>query len=172
VRPTLVIALLALLGACGFHLRGTVEGAGDWGAVHVLALRDVPLEDALVSALSQSGGDVVADRADADLIVELIEQKESRRTLSYTERARTAEYEVMASLHYRVVDAEGRELLAERRIDSVRAYRIDRENLAATSQEEAILREEQSADLVQQVVRSLDAAARARSAEGDDAGPA
>jgi LPS-assembly lipoprotein len=172
VRVALIATVVVLLGACGFHLRGSVEGAQGWGPVHVVALRDVAVEEALLRTLRQSGGEVVDARTDADLVVELIEQDESRRTLSYTERARTAEYEITARLRYRVVDRDGREWLTERRIESVRTFRIDRDNLAASSQEEDLLREEQGADLAQQVARSLDAAARNRRAGSDGAGPA
>jgi LPS-assembly lipoprotein len=157
-----------MLAGCGFHLRGSTGTAEHWGAVQVVSVRNVPLEAALILALRDAGGVIVDERAAADLVVELIEQKESRRTLSYTDLARTAEYEVTAWLRYRVTDRGGEERLAERRVTSVRTFRVERSNLAASSQEEAMLRDEQSADLVQQVVRSLDAAARA----GDDADPA
>jgi outer membrane lipopolysaccharide assembly protein LptE/RlpB len=149
-----------------------VPGSGDWGAVYVSAQKRITLEAPLAQALALAGGTVAAARTAADFIVELAEQQESRRTLSFTDRARTAEYEVVATLRYRVIDRDEHEWVPERQIQALRVLRVDRSNLAASSQEEAILREEITADLVQQVLNSLDAAARARKAAPADADPA
>jgi LPS-assembly lipoprotein len=165
-RRALAVTLLILGGAgCGFHLRGAGADA-TVGAVYVAVARGVPLARELERALAQPPNRVVDVRSEAELVADLAEQIESRRTVSVTDRGRSAEYELEIALRFSVLAPDGAELVPERTIAARRTYRIDRANLAATEQEEALLRRELTLDLVQQVVRSLGAAARSRAAAG------
>jgi len=154
----LVMALAALAG-CGFQLRGFGQG-GHIGSVEVKTARVVTFATTLTRVLRQSGVDVVGEGERARYLLEVLDQREERRTLSVTELARTAEYELLIDVSYRAMDAKGELRVPDRVVSGRRIFRVDRDNLAASSQEEALLRDEILADLSLQMMRSLDASAR------------
>jgi LPS-assembly lipoprotein len=71
---------------------------------------------------------------------------------------RAAEYEVAVAVRYAVTDRHGRELIPEQWLERQRVYRVDPDNILGSSEEQALLERELEADLVQQIVRSLNAA--------------
>lgn len=153
------VVLLALLTACGFQLRGTTV-ATNVESAHVEAVGRVRIESDLRRALEQAGVVMNDDRAAAQVSIALLGEESQRRTLSVTERVRTAEYELTRSVRYRVTGRGDEVLLDERTISASRVYVIDRDNLVASDQEAQLLDRELGADLVAQIVRSLDATTR------------
>ena len=165
--PGSLIMILVLAG-CGFHLRGN-ELSANFDKVYVSAVRAVTIERQLERSLGFAGVEVVSDRATADVVIDLTAQRENRRSISVTERARTAEYEISLEIRYRIVaqepagaDAEPAQtvLVGDRSIRVARTYRLDRNNLVAGSEEQSLLRGEMEQELVQQILRSLDTATR------------
>lgn len=164
-RAVLLWFVVSTVSGCGYHLRGT-HSSGALGATHVSAPSSVTLLEPLRRALRQSGVQLVENRNDAELAVTLLSQKEQRRTLSFTDRARTAEYELGVVVRYRVDGRDSAELIAEVEVLASRTFRLNRDNLAATSQEESLLRTEIESDLVGQILRGLEAAERVRVTHG------
>lgn len=160
MRRVPVALAMVLLTACGFQLRGSAVSTHVESA-RVEALGRVGLERDLRRALEQAGVVLTDDAERAQVAISLLRDETERRTLSVTERVRTAEYELTRSVRYRV-SARGEEVLIDdRTISASRSYVIDRDNLVASDQEAQILEQELGADLVAQIVRSLDAAAKA-----------
>jgi LPS-assembly lipoprotein len=164
-----LVTVLVLAG-CGFHLRGN-ELSANFERVYVGAVSAVTIERQLARSLGFAGVEVVTDRSAADVVIDLTAQRENRRSVSVTERARTAEYELSLEIRYRIVAQEpvdaGAEpvqtvLVEDRSIRVARTYRLDRNNLVAGSEEQSLLRGEMEQDLVQQILRSLDTATRNR----------
>ena len=155
-----LVALVALSsGACGFHLRGGTT-ASDVGAVQLTSLHTLAATPFVLRALEQAGAHVVDERASASVVVELLEEKFSSQTVSYTDQARTAEYEVTLTLDFRASRANGDELIPDRRMRASRVYRLDRNNLPGSSQQAELLRNEMTMDLAEQIVRTVGAANR------------
>jgi DNA polymerase-3 subunit delta len=97
--------VLAVSG-CGFQLRGFGQGS-HIGSVQIVAARTVSFTDTVTQQLRQSGVDVVDEGERARFVLEILSQQEDRRTLSVTELARTAEYELLIDVTYRALDAKG-----------------------------------------------------------------
>lgn len=162
------LVAVGLLTGCGFHLRGS-DLSANFDSAYVGSAGGVSIGDELERTLGFSGVDVVRDRAAADVVIHLTGQRERRRSVSVTARARTAEYEMSLEVRYRIVgraagageDSEEMVLVEDRSVRTVRVYRLDRNNIVGSSEEESLLRGEMEQDLVQQIVRSLDAATRA-----------
>ena len=162
------LVMILVLAGCGFHLRGN-ELSANFDKVYVGAVSAVTIERQLERSLGFAGVEVVKDRSTADVVIDLTAQRENRRSISVTERARTAEYEISLEIRYRIVaqepaaaDAEPAQtvLVEDRSIRVARTYRLDRNNLVAGSEEQSLLRGEMEQDLVQQILRSLDTATR------------
>ena len=171
-HPTLVmrdclrsvsLSLLAVLlaSACGFHLR-TWDLEGQVESARVIANARNPLAEPLGRALRSAGVEVI-DGGDPDLVIELLGDRRGRRSVSVTDQARAAEYETSLQVQYAVRDGAGSLLQQPRWVAARRVYRVDRDNLVGSSQEQALLEREMVSELVDQILRGLSAAVRSRS---------
>lgn len=109
--------------------------------------------------LKQAG---VEERPDneASIIVDLLDQRNERRSISTGGSTRAAEYEVSYAVHYRILDAAANELAAPTWIERQRVYRIDADNIVGSSEEQALLESELIQDVVGQIIRAMDAVSR------------
>lgn len=156
VRVLLAGVALALgLSACGFQLRGT-DLRSSVARVYLDAAPRLSYTAPMREALTRAGVAVVADRAPDALILDLIDERRSRRSISVSETAVAAEYEVILALRYAVRSGDGAELQAPLWVERERVYRVDRDNILGSSEERALLEREMQAELIAQVIRSLD----------------
>lgn len=150
------LAMLVSAG-CGFQLR-TWELASAFETVRIEADHGVDLDLDLGRALESAGVRLVD--SEADVVVRLSDQRDDWRSVSVTQAARTAEYELALQIGFRVTDQEGNELAPERVLRSERVARLDRDNLVGSSDERRLLATEARTDLVGRMVRILDALSR------------
>lgn len=150
------LAMLVSAG-CGFQLR-TWELASAFETVRIEADHGVDLDLDLGRALESAGVRLVD--SEADVVVRLSDQRDDWRSVSVTQGARTAEYELALQIGFRVTDQEGNELAPGRVLRSERVARLDRDNLVGSSDERRLLAAEARTDLVGRMVRTLDALSR------------
>ena len=158
------LALFAVLSctACGFQLRTFELDANIERAVLEGAAAGTTLGSDLRRALQQAGVELVAataaettDPIASDLHVQLLAVRERRRSISVTGAARAAEYELLLDVNYGLRDGADAELLAPRWLNVQRVYRVDRNNLVGSNEEENLLRDEMRSDAVAQILRSI-----------------
>lgn len=152
----LTVPLLLLIGGCGFQLR-TWDLGTSIESFYVRDANDNPLASPLRRALRQAGVEEAGNASDAEVVVVLLNSQRGRRSVSVTGQARAAEYEITLGVQYRVLDGQGEELIAERWVRGTRVFRVDRDNIVGTSEEQALLEREIESDLIQQIVRALNA---------------
>ena len=150
------LAMLVSAG-CGFQLR-TWELASAFETVRIEADHGVDLDLDLGRALESAGVRLVD--FEADVVVRLSDQRDDWRSVSVTQGARTAEYELALQIGFRVTDQEGNELAPGRVLRSERVARLDRDNLVGSSDERRLLAAEARTDLVGRMVRTLDTLSR------------
>ena len=150
------LAMLVSAG-CGFQLR-TWELASAFETVRIEADHGVDLDLDLGRALESAGVRLVD--SEADVVVRLSDQRDHWRSVSVTQGALTAEYELALQIGFRVMDQEGNELAPERLLRSERVARLDRDNLVGSSDERRLLAAEARTDLVGRMVRTLDMLSR------------
>lgn len=161
-QRVLLIALALGLTGCGFQLRsynfeGQVESFALTGQVRSVVAQ--PLRRTLRQiGLSELDADQAA------LVVDLVDQDIERRSVSTTGQANTAEYELDYRVRYRLLSGDA-ELLPATWIERARTYRIAGDNIVGSSEEQALLERELVADLVSQIVRTMDVASRNRNAQ-------
>jgi len=153
IRNALLVLLVPLLVAgCGFHLRGT-NLSSSIESIQIDAEGRVSVLDAVRRNFEYAG---VKVKPDAKLAVQLLDERLERRSVSVTEQARTAEYELTLDVQYQVSGPDGRTLIPSRWIQSRRNYRFDRFNIIGSSEEQALLEKEMRNEIAQQIIRSLD----------------
>ena len=153
-----LIWLSALLVGCGFHLR-TYNFSSGLDSYAISGKSRLSIAAPLRQGLQQAGLQE-ASAADASLVVELLDQRRERRSVSTAGRARAAEYETSYAVQYRILDNAGNELAPATWIERLRIYRIDRDNIVGSSEEQALLEREILQDVVGQIIRAMDAVSR------------
>lgn len=155
-RVLLVVIFAVEMVGCGFHLR-TWDVGSSIDAAYVSANPRNSLEAPLRRALRQAGVTEAHSASEADVVVELLEDRRERRSVTVSGQARAAEYEMTLGVRYRVTDSAGVELVAPQWLERERVFRVDRDNIVGSSEEQALLEREMEADLVQQIIRALNA---------------
>lgn len=166
-RGCLVVGLFGLLAGCGFHLR-TWDLEGNIQTAKITANLRNPVAEPLGRALESAGVELI-ESGTADVAIDLISDRESRRSVSVTDQARAAEYETSLTIVFALADGAGNVLADPRSIQARRVYQVDRDNLVGSSEEQALLQREMVDDLVQQIIRALNAAVTASTGSGSAA---
>jgi LPS-assembly lipoprotein len=165
-RTALVLTVALVAGACGFHLR-TWDVGESIESAYVSANARNPLEQPLRSALRQAGVPEAPSTGDATVVVELLNDRSERRSVSVSGQARAAEYEMLMGVQYRLTDGAGNELVPAQWLERERVFRIDRDNLVGSSEEQALIEREMRSDLVQQILRTVNTVAQNLTAPAD-----
>ncbi len=153
-----------LAASCGFHLR-TYDFESSVDSFSIAGKTRITIAAPLRRALTQAGVDE-ARSAQADVVIDLLDERNERRSASTVGQSRAAEYEMTYAVQYRILGADGEELAPPTWIQRDRIYRIDRGNIVGSSGEQEILRQEMLQDVVGQIIRALDAVSRSDNATG------
>lgn len=147
------------LAGCGFHLRGSD------GQVS-LPFKSVALEypdtsvvgvDLRRNLRALGGADVLDERKGAQAVLEITGETKQKTVLSLNYQGRVREFALAYTLQFRVVDKDGRELLAPTEIALKRTIGFNESQALAKEAEESLLYRDMQNDLVQQVLRRLTA---------------
>ena len=161
-RNPIFIALLLLLTACGFHLRGYKEPA-------TLQVSSIYLQTADNSDIAQAVHDQfkanktrLTDTAEeAQYELKLGRQKVQRRVLSVSATTGKAEeYQLILSVVISVSGSDGEELLSDQLIKVSRDYTFDADAVLGKSAEEEELLGDMVDQAVDQIFNRLDAVTR------------
>lgn len=155
--PLAAFGALLLVAACGFHLRGYAPLA--FSTLYISSPTNAQIVTDLRRAIEGSGGTRLVDKAtDAQAVLDITAVVDDKQVLSLTSGGRVQEYALSKRVNFSLHDAAGKELLPAAEIVIRRSYTFNEsEVLARLSEEERTLREMQS-DVVQQILRRLQAA--------------
>ena len=143
-----------LLCGCGFHLRGS-SAQTNIASAYVRGAEGVDVTSEVTAALSRSGVHLLDMPTGAAVVIDLLEEQQNTRTLSYTQRATTAESQLELAVRFKVAGADDKVLIEERWARATRTYLVDTNNLVGSAQQETVLHGELVTDVAQQIIRSL-----------------
>jgi LPS-assembly lipoprotein len=151
----LVLASVALLAGCGFHLQGAVALPEGVRSVY-LAVPDPfsPFATELQDAVSRAGATRAASASAADTVIRVTRDRTGRRVLSVSARNTPQEYEVFYTVEYSV-DRAGKEAVPTQTLELTRSYSFEESQLLAKQHEEDLLRDEMARELSALVLRRL-----------------
>ena len=148
------VAMVLLVSACGFHLRG--ESDFPFKTIYVAGSESTPLGNQLRRALkTQTKAQLVQDEKDADVVLQLISESHEKVILSLNVQGRVSEYTLVSRLDYRVRNRFGKEFIAPSTLRLTRVLSFNENLVLAKQSEEAMLYSDMQGDLVQQLVRRL-----------------
>lgn len=157
LRAALMLGIAAL-PACGFQLRGVNGGSAlpeDWRSMHLLT--DSPnaeLSRVVESRFSASGVDWT-ERSSAAHQLRLGPERFSQRNLSVNAQARAAEFDLLMSAEFVVLDRSG-EVVMERTTATVnKQMENDPQNVVGKAEEVRVLQGELRRELADQILRRI-----------------
>lgn len=155
----LALAAASALASCGFHLRGAASYP--FATLYLNAPAGDPLTAELRRMIVGSAGTKLTDTpGDAEAILDLTGIVDDKQVLSLSGGGRAREFILSKRAIIGVRDQAGRTWLPASEVQVRRTYSFNEaEVLAREAQEARLLREIQS-DVVQQIVRRLQAARR------------
>ena len=147
-------AVLLLLAACGWHLRGVTPLPAEYKVLYVQGEEESALYHKLVQQLEFNKVLVTEFLEDAPMLMTLEEYEVDKRTLAVDSSGRVNEYELNGLL---IVILE-RQLTGEKvelEVTSRRTLANDINNIVATQTEETALRNQIDSDLVNKLLRRM-----------------
>ena len=156
-KRIVMLAMLCVLTACGFTLRGSNADANIPFKTIFIALPDTaPLGVELKRNIrSGNGTQVVRERKEAEAILEVLSESREKLVLSLNSQGRVREYALNYRLRFRVVDNAGKEFLPATDVLLKRDMSFSESKLLAKESEEELLYRDMQIDIVQQILRRL-----------------
>ncbi|GAC1369773.1 MAG: hypothetical protein NVS3B3_03680 [Aquirhabdus sp.] len=148
IRATLVFALALLLGACGFHLRGSANIPEIYKHLQVQSSQNTPLDKWLRAELI--GLRVQLDEP-TSIILHVLAVRPTRQELTGS----LTEIQVGVEVDFRMENAQGEPLTATRTISSHRSFQYNQNTVGIQSQQEELLQSDLYQSAAQQIVRQV-----------------
>jgi len=153
-RLICLVTVLGLLNACGFHLQSKPEFPLEMKRVK-LEVQDPYSQFArrLETHLEQNGVDVVVARPGA--ILEVPVNARRKEIQSIGDNARVREFLVRHTVQFRLLAADGSELIPLQTFEQSRVYSFNEQDILAAEREDEFLRNDLADSLARMVVRRL-----------------
>ena len=166
-----LIALPALFTtACGFKLRGSVsipyKAIAIAGAPSPLLRSDLEM-----IILTGSDSRVVNNAKDADLILDIISEVNSREILAYNSTGQISAYRLNSRVAFMATDQNGADVVSESEIYVTRDMDFSVSTVLATDAQMVQFTNEMRSNLALQILRRVSATARPRGAAPSSAKP-
>jgi LPS-assembly lipoprotein len=162
-RLALAAVLAASLAGCGFHIRKEAQLPPSMQRVHiVIADTSSVLAKDLAKALPRSGAQVVDADGPGVAVMKFTANTFSNDVLSVGGNARANEYSLRYHVEFEVTDAAGTALLPKQTIELSREYTFDASQALGVAAENDMLTKELQRDMVDTILRRLQAIAHAQ----------
>lgn len=145
----------ALMGGCGFHLRGESPLLGTMSRLSVEGLPLSPVRQALIARLEKSG---VIIEEDAEITVMLVDEDNEKRVSAYSSRAKSAAFELRRMITFRVTRKQDKDhpIVPETEFSVRRQLLFRQDQVLGKIEEEARLVVEMEQELAERIVRKLE----------------
>ncbi len=148
----LAAAVVLMLTACGWRLRGSIQLPENMQNINLILLQqDYEFEQRLQKALQSAGAKLVKGRETADVSITVIGLKRDRKSIAVDSQGRSVNKQIVHSLTYNLQNSVGDMLAEQARVKVVRIYRYDPDNVLGMEREEQKI----DSDLLDELVVSL-----------------
>lgn len=154
MRVLLVSILVLLLAGCGFQLRGSYTmpwetlylGLPETDAMHAMIKRNIE---------AATPTRIVNNPKEAQASLVILRNDQAKNILSLSGTGLVREFQLVRYFVYRILDADGKELVPASQIVLTREMTFDDTRIFAKEAEEQMIQREMQTDLVQQLLRRL-----------------
>ncbi len=156
-RVISVLALISLLMACGFQPAGKVKLDARFAKTHIYTLSNAAVMVDLLQQQFQENKFPLVDQTQASIIINVLNEKTSKRILSVDSDGKARMYELELVVGIAVKDAEGKNLLPNQNINLSREFLFDINSVLGKSSEEQEIYTEMRNDAARLIMRRLQA---------------
>lgn len=156
-----LIALTATLGlaGCGFKLRGAPDLS--FHSIHINASANSPIAREIRRSLSSLGALQLIDdarrQASADVILDILAEAREKTVVGINISGQVREFQLRTRMRFRLRTPQGKELIGDTELLQQRDISFNESAVLAKEAEEALLYRDMLTDIVQQLVRRLEA---------------
>jgi len=154
----LTLALCAaVLGAsgCGFHLQGQEALPPEMATTRLEVQNPYSPFARRMRILLEQNRVRVVEGAEATAVLDIPVNDVRTEVLTIGDNARVREYRVRHVVEFRLLTADGRELVPMQRLEQARTISFDEQNILASTREQEFLRSDLADILSRQVLRRL-----------------
>jgi LPS-assembly lipoprotein len=154
LMPYLLSLLILTTSGCGFHLRGIIDLPEIYQRIYIDNRTQSNISIRLRETLAANKISLVNSPADASSIIRIHSREVERKALAIR-GLEVKEYELVLNLSFTVHEPDGKQRGKLHRISNTRRYSFNNEQVLGAGNEETILLEEMSRDVVNQILRRL-----------------
>ena len=159
-RTALAAALALVLGACGFHLRGSASVPFE--TLYIPQAKSGIGLDLKRNIEANTSAKIIEDPRKAQALLAIAQEARGKQILSLTGAGRVREYKLTYTIRFRVHDGKGGEFVGPSVVELAREMTyLDTRILAKESEEQLLFRDMQN-QAVQLILRRIAAAHPAR----------
>jgi len=155
-QKIILIAILGLLTACGYHMRGSIAMPAALKNMYLFGASGA-LNAETKAVLKASDGKLATSPNDAGLVVKVLKEDFRRRVLSVGSTGKSSEMELNYYLRFQFYDNKENPLQEEQTIEISREFFNDQTAILAKENEENMMQKE----IYRQAVRMMMARAQA-----------
>lgn len=157
LRWLMVGWLCILMAGCGFQLRGELTLPPELSTMRVqVADTYSPLQRNLEQALAHSGVRMPVGK-ESSALLQITKNRMKRWPLTVGSAGRVQEYSMRYNVVMQLIDADGAVVVPEQEIQLERSYQFETIRAQGTPGEEEVVQAELERDMVQAILRRLDA---------------
>lgn len=154
--PCALLACALLLAGCGFQVRDAARLPPEMGSTQLVIDDEYsPLARRVRLMLEQSGVRFV-EGGEASAVLEIPENRVVTEVLTIADNARVREYRVTHTVKFRLIDAQGQELIGWQTLRQAREISFDEQKILATSREQEYVKKDLAETLARLLVMRLE----------------
>jgi LPS-assembly lipoprotein len=151
----LITAMLMLLSACGFHLQTRAELPTEMQQTRLEIQGPYSRFARRLETLLEQNGVHVVESGDQAAILEVPLNRTRKQIQSIGDDARVREYLISHTVHFRLLDKDGKEMIPLQIFEQSRVYSFNEQDILAAEREDEFLRNDLSDSLAGMVVRRI-----------------
>jgi LPS-assembly lipoprotein len=171
-RLACLLALLALLAGCGFHLRNAIEIPAELGGFRVVAPDPYsPLAESLATAMERAGAQAQTDATQPATTLQIVSERWGNTPISIDELGRAQEFSLRYAVVFTLVDQAGAVLVPRQAVELSRDYVATPNDAVGATSEQELLAREMRRDMGTAILRRIGAALNVTRPGERDAAP-
>ena len=152
-----ILFLAALLGGCGFHLRGAAEVPQELSPIYVQTAGAFRVGRALRIALRGNDIELAASPAEAAMIIRILQEIQDSRVNAVNSQGKVIARDLIYRVSFDAIDAGGGQLAQRQTITLSREHVNPEEEVIGKAEEAEMIRRDMAEDMADRILRRLKA---------------
>ena len=154
--PCALMACALLLAGCGFQVRDAARLPPEMGSTQLVIDDEYSQLARRVRLMLEQSGVRFVEGGEASAVLEIPENRVVTEVLTIADNARVREYRVTHTVKFRLIDAQGQELIGWQTLRQAREISFDEQKILATSREQEYVKKDLAETLARLLVMRLE----------------